>query len=86
MLTWRKSGALEKEWGDKVTEHFVKRTYDIIELICDQPEIGTLEHREKNIRGFNVTRHNRMFYRFTDTQLIILNFFDNRQNPRKRKH
>jgi plasmid stabilization system protein ParE len=52
---------LEKKSGSKVTENFVRRTYDIIELIRDQPEIGTLENRENNIRGFNVTRHNRMF-------------------------
>lgn len=42
---------LEREWGENVTRNFVKKTYDIIELISDQPELGTMENPEKSIRG-----------------------------------
>ena len=52
---------LEQEWGHGVTESFVKRAFDIIELISDQPELGTLENYEKNIRGFLLTKHTRLF-------------------------
>ena len=38
---------LEKEWGDKVTQNFVIRTYRIIEILAQNPEIGTLENPEK---------------------------------------
>jgi plasmid stabilization system protein ParE len=53
---------LEQEWGPRVTESFVRKTYDIIDLISDQPDIGTLENQERNIRGFLLTKHNRLFY------------------------
>jgi len=76
---------LENEWGEKVTENFVKKTYTILELLSDQPEIGTLEHQNKNIRGFPLSKHNRLFYRITDKEIILLNFFDSRSGPKKRR-
>jgi|LakMenE01Jun11ns_1017448.scaffolds.fasta_scaffold9653927_3 plasmid stabilization system protein ParE len=76
---------LELEWGDRVTRNFIKRTYDIIQLNSENPELGTLENQERNIRGFLLTKHNRLFYRFTDTELIVLNFFDTRSGPKRIK-
>ena len=76
---------LEKEWGLKVTQNFVKKTYDIIELISDQSELGTIENTEKNIRGFLLTKHNRLFYRVTETEIILLNFFDTRSGPKRKR-
>lgn len=76
---------LELEWGDRVTRNFIKRTYDIIQLISENPELGTLENHERNIRGFLLTKHNRLFYRFTDTELIVPNFFDTRSGPKRIK-
>ena len=52
---------LEKEWGPNVTQHFVRKTYDILDLISDQPDLGTVENQEKKIRGFLLTKHNRLF-------------------------
>jgi plasmid stabilization system protein ParE len=77
---------LENEWGQLVTKNFVKKTYDIIELISDQPDLGTLENSEKNIRGFLLTKHNRLFYRTTDKEIILLNFFDTRSAPTRKKN
>ena len=47
--------------------------------------MGTIEVEEKGIKGFLITKHNRLFYRNTDKELVILNFFDTRQNPKKKK-
>ncbi len=74
---------LEEEWGEQVTEIFVRKTYDIIELISDQSDLGTLENIEKNIRGFLLTSHNRLFYRVTDKEIILLNFFDTRSRRKR---
>lgn len=74
---------LENEWGQRVTENFVRKTYDVVELISDQPDLGTLENPEKNIRGFLLTKHNRLFYRATDQEIILLNFFDTRSRQEK---
>ncbi len=76
---------LEREWGLSVTQNFVKKTYDIIELISDQSELGTIENSEKNIRGFLLTKHNRLFYRVTEKEIIVLNFFDTRSGPKRKR-
>ena len=49
---------LEDEWGPSVVQNFVRKTFDIIEVISDQPHLGTMENSEKNIRGFLLTKHN----------------------------
>jgi len=77
---------LQEEWGDRVTRNFVVRIYEIIDLLAVNPEMGSIEHFEKQIRGFVITKHNTLFYRIENERLILLNFFDNRQNPNKKSH
>jgi plasmid stabilization system protein ParE len=33
---------LEQEWGVKTTQNFVKKTYNVIELLSRQPELGNV--------------------------------------------
>lgn len=65
-----------------MVKSFVIQTYDIIELLSEQPALGSVEKLNENIRGFLITKHNRVFYRLTENELIILNFFDTRSNKR----
>jgi len=74
---------LDQKWGSATTENFVKKTYDIIELITDHPELGTLEKQDKNIRGILLTKRNRLFYRIEKGSIILLNFFDTRSDLKK---
>lgn len=74
---------LQTNWGEQVTREFVQRTYRVIDLIRDYPEMGTMENKSRHIRGFLVTKHNRLFYRVTETQVILLNFFDTRSGKKK---
>ncbi|EHQ30158.1 type II toxin-antitoxin system RelE/ParE family toxin [Mucilaginibacter paludis] len=76
---------LENEWNEKVTKSFVIRTYKVIELLADNPEIGTIENYDRKIRGFLIIKHNILFYRVTDTEIILLNMYDTRSNPIKPK-
>jgi plasmid stabilization system protein ParE len=77
---------LQGEWGDNVTRNFVVRTYQLIELLASNPEMGAIEHFEKQIRGIVITKHNTLFYRIEEENLILLSFFDNRQHPRKKTY
>lgn len=77
---------LQNKWGDKVTQNFVIRTYQIIELLAQNPEMGSVEHFEKQIRGIVITKHNTLFYRIEEEKLILLTFFDNRQHPEKKSY
>ena len=76
---------LVKEWGNKVTKLFVKKVYDFLDILSEFPEIGTLENKEKGIRGFVIIKQVSIFYIIRNNRIIILNFFDNRQSPAKKR-
>ena len=77
---------LEEEWGDKVTRAFVRKVYDFLDILSEFPEIGTLENAERNIRGFVIVKQLTVFYKIKDDTIILLSFFDNRQNPKRKKY
>lgn len=53
---------LELSYGERTTKNFIQRTFSILESLSEYPEIGTEELKEKNVRGFVITKHF-----FTDT-------------------
>jgi plasmid stabilization system protein ParE len=76
---------LNAEWGERVTSAFVKKVYDFLDILVEFPEIGTLENTKRNIRGFVIVRQITIFYKLSGNNIILLNFFDNRQNPKRKK-
>lgn len=76
---------LSTEWGDRVTKNFIKKVYNFLDLLMDYPEIGSIENKEKEIRGFTIVKQVNIFYRVKDNTIIILDFFDNRQALKKKK-
>ena len=72
------------EFGENVTRIFVKKVYSFLEVLSEFPEIGTMENKEKEIRGFTIIEQINVFYRIENEKIIILTFFDNRQNPKKK--
>jgi len=72
---------LELEFGEKTASHFVRRAYNAIFTISIFPEIGSIEMKELNIRGLVIHQQITMFYQVKTDRIILLNFFDNRQNP-----
>ena len=77
---------LMKEWGDKVTVGFVKRVFDFIDILKEFPEIGSVENKKRKIWGFSLIKQINIFYKIKGEQIIKLNFFDNRQNPKKKRY
>lgn len=76
---------LEGEWGEKVTKAFVRKVYDFLDILSEFPEIGSLQLQEKGIRGFPISKQITVFYKINKQIIIILDFFDTRQDPEKRK-
>jgi len=75
---------IESNFGSVVAKRFLKRTYSFFDILIDFPHIGTLEDRKKGIHGFVVEKPITIFYRYNNREIVILNFFDNRMNPKKR--
>lgn len=74
-------GYLLEEWGENVTKAFVKRTFEFLDLLVDFPEIGSVENTDKQIRGFVLIKQLTI-----DNTGVILNFYDNRQQPKRRRY
>jgi plasmid stabilization system protein ParE len=72
------------EWGERVADAFEQKMYDFLDLLEAFPEIGVVEVPEKKIRSFQVTKKTRVFYRIKGERIIILVFFDVRQDPKKK--
>ncbi|HHE32538.1 MAG TPA: hypothetical protein ENL07_07915 [Chlorobaculum parvum] len=76
---------LHEEWGERVTRNFVRKVYGFLEILSEYPEIGTIENKEKRIRGFTMVKEINLFYKVAGNNIILLDFFDNRQNPKKKR-
>ena len=77
---------LSSEWGENSTKVFVKKVYAFFDILVEFPKIGTVENREREIRGFPITRQVIIFYKVNEKTIILLDFFDTRQNPLKKKY
>jgi len=91
-IKWTKTAAknfdkvidyLENNWSEKIVSNFVTRTFDLLDLLAELPEIGELQDKKRQIRGMLITKHNKLFYRIDNDTLIVLRIFDTRQNPKK---
>ncbi len=76
---------LMEKWGEKGTIAFVKKVYDFLDILVEFPQIGSLEHIEKEIRGFTIVKQINIFYKVRGNKIILLDFFDNRQSPAKKR-
>ena len=70
---------LRKNWSDKLAEEFYHKTFDIIDLITEFPELGRLMKKGKILRQFLISKQNYMVYRIIKNNLVIVSFFDTRQ-------
>jgi hypothetical protein len=56
-----------------------------LEILVDFPERGSIENIDRGIRGFTLTRQVNIFYRVSVEKIFLLDFFDNRQDPNKKR-
>ena len=61
--------ALEIRWSKRADKKFDK----------------IIENKKKAIRGFTIVKQISIFYHIDNHQIIILDFFDNRQSPKKKR-
>ena len=76
---------LETNWGINSASKFVNSIFEFIEILSDFPEIGSIEHLELNIRGFVIAKQITIFYQIRQNKVVILNLYDNRQKPKKKR-
>lgn len=75
---------LQKKISLTICEKFVEAVYFKIDVIIEHPEIGRPTLTSNSIRFINVDKHYQIFYRFDGSILLLLAFFDTRQDSQKR--
>lgn len=73
---------IHDKWGEATAKQFVKKTDEIFKLLKNFPSIGQIENGD--IRGMQLSPQTRILYRVRDEKIIILAFFDVRQDPKKK--
>ncbi len=48
--------------------------------------MGSVSRKNKNIRKFTITKHNKVYYRFKKDEIVILSLFETKTNPRSNKY
>lgn len=71
---------IESKWGNRSAGKFVKATYKTISSISNQPYLFKASHNE-NVRQAVITSQTSMFYEVHSSHIVILFFWDNRQEP-----
>jgi len=72
---------IEAGWGVKHGEKFLTRTYKILDLISKDPYMYKASSIKEDIRIGIISRQTSFFYKIQENEIIILFFWDNRQQP-----
>mgnify|MGYP001052706347 CR=1 FL=1 len=73
---------IRNKWGENTAKQFIQKTDDIFSLLRKYPFVGQLE--KDNIRGFQLSPQTSILYTIRNEKIVILSFFDARQDPKKR--
>ncbi|OQA96076.1 MAG: hypothetical protein BWY22_01892 [Bacteroidetes bacterium ADurb.Bin217] len=76
---------LELHWSIKEIESFIFKTESVLQAIQNNPYLYVKSTKQKNICKALITKHNSMFYlvNLKEKEIILLSFWDNRQDPEK---
>ncbi len=69
-------------WGKATAQQFIHKTDEIFQLLQNYPTMGQIENGD--IRRFQLSRQTRLLYRIRNEKIIVLAFFDVRQDPSKK--
>src|SRR5687768_7424824 len=79
---------LIEEWGEKEVKKFVNRTMEMISRLKLHPEMCRPSSKRKNVRIAILSKQNQLIYHYKpeESRIIILLFWNPRQNPAKLKY
>ncbi len=73
----------EQNWSKKVADDFLLKVIDVVSLLKIHPHIDAPSRNIKNVRGLEITPHNKLFYRLDKNKIIIVTPADTRRKNYK---
>lgn len=77
---------LEENWNRAVIENFVQKTEAAILLISKHPSLYPVISKKRRIHKCIIVKQVSLYYKLLDTQIELLAFWNNYQNPKKLKY
>jgi plasmid stabilization system protein ParE len=72
---------IENNWGTKQADKFLDKVYKTLFLASGNPYMFKAFRLSDNIRVGLISKQTSFFYRVQENEIIILLFWDNRQEP-----
>ena len=72
---------LLERWGETIVIKFEERTLSVLENISKSPFIYQAIETDPNVRKAVIQKNCSLFYRIHQNKIIVLFFWDNRQDP-----
>lgn len=72
---------IERNWGDRYVNRFLDQLDDLVEKILMYPYLFQALPLNPKYRKCVISKQTSLVYEITDTKIILLYLFDNRQEP-----
>jgi len=72
---------LTDEFGHSSASKFAKRIYKFTDTLAVFPDIGKIQNKEIDIRGFVVEKRSTVLYKIYKDHVLIISLYNNRQDP-----
>jgi plasmid stabilization system protein ParE len=72
---------IENKWSIKQADEFLDKTYKVLDLVAQQPYMFKASSIKNNVRIGLISKQTSFFYEIKENEIIILFFWDNRQEP-----
>jgi plasmid stabilization system protein ParE len=77
---------LEEYASTATAERFVDKIYETVDKIWLNPNIGRPSQVDENVRFTKIDDKRLIFFEFDMSELVIVDIWDMRQDPKKRKY
>lgn len=77
---------LQDNYSTLVAERFLEEVYKTIDKLVKHPESGRRSAIDESVMIAKIDKYRIMYYDFNGVAITIHDFFDMRQDPKKRKY
>jgi plasmid stabilization system protein ParE len=74
---------LKNDWNLRVADKYTVALIEKLDTLSLQPNIGKPSSKNQGVRSLLISKHNRVFYKFKNNDIIIINMFDTGIHPNK---
>jgi plasmid stabilization system protein ParE len=77
---------LQTHYSTQSAENFANLVYKRIDQVTKGLTVGRVSQRTKAVMILKLDKHKQMYYRLVGTTLTIVDFWDTRQDPKKKTY